>query len=61
MERGRLEFTLSQTYEDGLSGSYKTDNLVYVIPGFDYGSLDFFAGERCGKFQIPIEYEPIGE
>ncbi|TIN31464.1 MAG: hypothetical protein E5Y31_02320 [Mesorhizobium sp.] len=62
MVRGRLEFTPSEQYDDGLSGSYKSDPLVWAIRTVVDGSIQFFVNNtKCGRFNMMGEYAPIGD
>jgi hypothetical protein len=61
MERGRLDFTAREQYEDALSGSYKSDPLVWVLP-FGGTSIQFSINdEKCGKFDMMQEYHAYGD
>lgn len=42
MERGPLSFTATEQYEDGLSGSYRDDPLVWIL-SFGNGSVGFIS------------------
>ncbi|MCF6118963.1 hypothetical protein L2449_19080 [Mesorhizobium muleiense] len=61
MERGPLSFTATEQYEDGLSGSYGDDPLVWIL-SFGNGSVGFYINDdRCGKFDMLGEYTAIGD
>lgn len=62
MKRGRLDFTAREQYDDGLSGEYKTDPLVWLL-SFSDGSIQFFAEDApCGgKYDMSGEYGPFGD
>ncbi len=62
MKRGPLNFTALEQYADALSDSYKSDGLVFLIPGVDGSYLDFFVNSAtCDGIEMSGEYGMIGD
>jgi hypothetical protein len=61
MERGRLEFTVHENYDDALSGELPNDPLVWVLP-FLPDSIALNAKTKCGgKYGMQREYFAFGD
>jgi hypothetical protein len=61
MERGGLEFTINEIYDDTLSGHLPDDPLVWILP-FLPDSLFLNARSKCGGvYVMEREYFIIGD
>ncbi|PQA72316.1 hypothetical protein C3731_17175 [Brucella oryzae] len=61
MRRDRLEFTVNENYDDALSGTYKSDPLIWLL-AFDDGSIHFYIENApCGGFNMAGEYVAFGD